>query len=276
MPTTPPPPIPTVTTLDAVVDAIGSIIDWSIAASSRLGYFAALYKRITIAVRAALEQGAFEDGPRMERLDVTFASRYFDALNGYFHPGSYPKPTRSWQVTFDAASRPEPIIVQHMLAGVNVHIALDLGIAAQTVCPGAQLPKLKEDFSRINAVLASQVNGIVADIDELSPALADLYAVLMNNEIFLINEAVATFRDSAWRFAAILALEPGFARPLTIWARDRQVAGEAELIYDPPGLVGLPESIVRAIAARESRDIVHNIEVLDRIATTPAPIATTM
>ena len=159
MPTTPPTlaPIPKVTKLDEVVEAIGAIIDWSIGASSRLGYFAALYKRITIAVRTALEQGAFEDGPRMQRLDVTFASRYFDALNGYFHPGKYPKPTRSWKVTFDVATRPEPIIVQHMLAGVNVHIALDLGIAAQTVAPGAQLPKLKEDFNRINAVLASQV-----------------------------------------------------------------------------------------------------------------------
>jgi hypothetical protein len=270
----PPAPIPKVTKLDEVVEAIESIIEWSIRASSRLGYFAALYKRITIAVRTAVEQGAFEDGPRMERLDVTFASRYFDALNGYFHSNQYPEPTRSWQVTFAEASRAEPIILQHMLGGVNVHIALDLGIAAQTISPGAQLPKLKQDFNKINAVLASQVNGIVADIDQLSPALAELYAVLMNNEILLINEAVAAFRDSAWRFAAILSLEPGFARPLTICARDRQVAGQAELIYDPPRLVGLIGSIVRAIAARESRDIVHNIQVLDEIASTPAPITT--
>ena len=49
------PPIPPVTKIDEVVDAIQSIVDWSIGASSRLGYFAALYKRITIAVRTALE-----------------------------------------------------------------------------------------------------------------------------------------------------------------------------------------------------------------------------
>ena len=49
---TPPPlpPIPTVTTIDEVVEAIESIIDWSISVSSRMGYFAALYKRITIAI----------------------------------------------------------------------------------------------------------------------------------------------------------------------------------------------------------------------------------
>ena len=54
----------------------------------------------------------------MERFDVAFANRYFAALNGYFHPDKHPKPTHAWQVTFDAASRREPIIVQHVLGGV--------------------------------------------------------------------------------------------------------------------------------------------------------------
>src|ERR1700752_5430589 len=98
MPATPPlAPIPPTPTLDGVVSALDSVVDWSIATSSRLGYFAALYKRITIAVGVAVGEGAFEDGPRMERLDVAFASRYLAALNGHFHPGRFPKPTRSWQ-----------------------------------------------------------------------------------------------------------------------------------------------------------------------------------
>ncbi len=278
MPVLTPPlaPIPPVTKIDEVVDAIQSIVDWSISASSRLGYFAALYKRITIAVRTALDEGAFENAARMERFDVAFASRYFDALNGYFHPDQFPHPTRSWRVTFDGSHRPEPIIVQHMLVGVNAHIDLDLGIVAHTISPGGQLASLRADFNTINAVLASQINDVVLRLNEISPALAELYAVLEENEIFLINEAVKTYRDSAWRFATILALQPAFARPLTIWARDRKVAEQGELIYDPPGLTGLIASIIRAIAARESRDIVGNIEVLDRIASTPGPIATTL
>ena len=278
MPAQPPPlaPIPAVTTIAEAVEAIQSIVDWSIAASSRLGYFAALYKRITIAVGTAVAEGAFEDGPRMARLDVAFASRYFDAVNGHFHPGDFPKPTRSWRVTFDAATRPGPIVLQHMLAGVNAHIALDLGIAAQSIAPPTRINSLHEDFNRINAVLASQVNGVIEDINEISPALADVYAVLMHHEIFVINEAVKAFRDSAWRFATVLALEPGFARPATIWARDRQVARQAELMYDPPGLIGVIESAVRAVAVRESRDTVKNIQALDNIASTPAPISTSL
>ena len=55
------------------------------------GYLAALYKRVTIAVA----DGKFEDGARLARLDAGFASRYFDALSGHFHPGRFPRPTHS-------------------------------------------------------------------------------------------------------------------------------------------------------------------------------------
>ena len=273
MPTTPPPPpaIPAATTIRQVVDALETVIDWSIEASSRLGYFAALYKRITIAVGVAVADGKFEDGARLERLDAAFANRYFDALNGHFHPDRFPRPTHSWQVTFDAASRPEPILAQHMFAGVNAHIGLDLGIAAEALCPGPKLITLHEDFNRINAVLASQVTGVVEDINELSPVLANLYAALKNEQIQLINETVQGYRDSAWRFAAVLAATPGFADPAAIVVRDLQIAQQGALFYKPP----LPISaFVSAIAAQESRDIAYNLQVLNEIASTPAPIRT--
>ncbi|BBX36191.1 hypothetical protein MMAG44476_03927 [Mycolicibacterium mageritense DSM 44476 = CIP 104973] len=270
------PPLPRAATFDDVIGALDAVIAWSVEQSSRLGYFAALYKRITIAVRTAVADGVFEDGPRLQRLDVAFANRYFDAVNGHFHPGRFPKPTRSWRVTFDAADSPEPIMLQHMLAGINAHIGLDLGIAAAAQLPRARLWELQTDFDRINAVLASQVNGIVVDINELSPALADVYAVLMDNQIFLINEAVRTLRDDAWRFATLLALQPGFTRPFAIRIRDHHVAGQGSLIYRPPGVVGLIQWAVNAVAARESRDVVRNIKVLDEIACAPAPIATAL
>ena len=43
---------------------------------------------------------------------------------------------------FDAADRDDLIILQHMLAGVNAHIDLDLGITAQNIAPATKLPKL--------------------------------------------------------------------------------------------------------------------------------------
>ena len=265
--------LPPAKTIDEVIASIGSIIDWAITAKSRLGYFAALYKRMTAAVRVALNKGVFENKARMERFDVAFANRYFAALNGYFYPDKHPKPTHVWQVTFDASTLRDPIIVQHMLGGVNAHIGLDLGIIAQSIAPQAQLPSLREDFNRINAVLASQVNGVVESINELSPVLADLYTVLQDNEINLISETLKSFRDSAWTFATLLAREPDVLHPATILARDLQVAQQGALMYNPPAPI---TTIVSAIAARESRNVTKNIKALDKIASTLAPIKTTM
>jgi uncharacterized protein DUF5995 len=271
VPTTSPPPIPAATTIQQVVSALETIIEWSIDASCRLGYFAAMYKRVTVAVGIAVDQGKFEDGARLERLDAAFANRYFDALNGHFHPDRFPRPTHSWQVTFDAASRPEPILVQHMFAGVNAHIGLDLGIASERICPGPELLTLQEDFNRINAVLASQVTGLLDDINELSPVLANLYSVLKNEQIELINDAVQGYRDSAWRFALILAATPGFADPAAIVVRDLQIAQQGALYFKPPAPIS---AFVSAIAAQESRDIAANLRVLNDLASTPAPIRT--
>jgi hypothetical protein len=263
------PPITGITNIDRVVDAIEGIVEWSMANASRLGYFAALYKKITIAIRTAIAEHKFEDGPRMERFDVTFASRYFAALNGYFHPGQFPSPTHSWLVAFNGALLPDPIIVQQMIAGVNAHIDLDLGIAAEEIAPGAKLQTLKNDFNTVNAVLASQVNGVLDEIDELSPVLADIYDVLQKNEIDMISDGLKVVRDSAWCFAEKLAITPKILQPPVIMVHDLEVAQLGTLILHPPGLLG---SVVQVIASRESRDIVHNIQVLDGIASTVARV----
>jgi Family of unknown function (DUF5995) len=79
-------------------------------------------------------------------------------------------PSHSWLVAFNGASLPDPIIVQQMIAGVNAHIDLDLGIAAEEIAPGVKLPSLKNDFNTVNAVLASQVNGVLDEIDDSRPS----------------------------------------------------------------------------------------------------------
>ena len=68
-----------------------------------------------------------------------------------------------------------------------------------------------------------------------------------------------------------LAAEPSVLHAGTIWARDLKVATQGALIYHPAEPIS---SILDAIAAQESRDVVKNIEVLDQIASTPAPITT--
>jgi hypothetical protein len=62
------------TTIDEIIARLNDIIDEALRAESRIGYFAALYERVTTNVRRALVAGdVFKDNPRMERLDVIFA-----------------------------------------------------------------------------------------------------------------------------------------------------------------------------------------------------------
>src|ERR1051326_4828016 len=102
-----PPPIPTVTKIDEVIAAIQGIIAWTISAESRLGYFAALYKRITIAIKQGIANNLFQDGPRMELFDVTFASAYFAPFHAHFYPAQYPSISHCWRVALDGAQLPE-------------------------------------------------------------------------------------------------------------------------------------------------------------------------
>src|SRR5690606_34540311 len=64
----------------------------------RVGYFAVLYREVTAAVKDAILAGEFVDGERLERLDVAFAVRYFDALEAYRRGGQV---TESWKIAFD-------------------------------------------------------------------------------------------------------------------------------------------------------------------------------
>ena len=60
---------------------------------------------VTIKVKEGIVAGRFDDGPRMERLDVIFANRYLEALTRL---GSGQAPTPCWALSFEAAARGRP------------------------------------------------------------------------------------------------------------------------------------------------------------------------
>ena len=78
-------------TIDDVVGALDRIIARAWQEHSRLGYFAALYRRVTRAVKEGLATRRFENGPLLERLDVVFANSYFEALE-QFNAGGLAEP----------------------------------------------------------------------------------------------------------------------------------------------------------------------------------------
>ncbi|CAN0563847.1 unnamed protein product, partial [Laminaria digitata] len=71
------------TTIDEVILALDEIIAHAKRDASRLGYFAALYRRVTIKIKEGIASGIYEDPERMEQLDVIFANRYLTAYRAY-------------------------------------------------------------------------------------------------------------------------------------------------------------------------------------------------
>ena len=64
-----------VTTIDGVIAELEEIIQWCLVQKSRVGYFAMLYQRMTVAVKQAIIANEFQDAKRMEQLDIIFAVR---------------------------------------------------------------------------------------------------------------------------------------------------------------------------------------------------------
>ena len=67
-------------TVDQVLKALDAVIADAVRTGSRVGYFAAIYRKVTAKVAEGIASGFFDDSERMQRLDVAFATRYLTAL----------------------------------------------------------------------------------------------------------------------------------------------------------------------------------------------------
>jgi len=210
-------------TISEVIAQLDEIVKQSIQNSDRVGYFAALYKKVTVAVSNKIKENFFDDNARMEKLDVVFANRYLEAFQQYKNglPCS-----ASWQLAFDAAKTWKPMVIDHLIAGMNAHIGLDLGIAAATIAPGNLIQGVQNDFNKINAVLNGLVNDVKTDLFAMWP----LSKFISKFNAGKLEDAIAGFsmtiaRDAAWQVALAYApLDSAAARELYITERDKKVA----------------------------------------------------
>ena len=67
-------------TIEEVLEALDAIIARGRDEGSHVGYFAAVYRTVTAKIAEGIATGFFDDGERMQRLDVTFADRYRSSL----------------------------------------------------------------------------------------------------------------------------------------------------------------------------------------------------
>jgi hypothetical protein len=157
--------------IDDVLRILDGIIADTRAKSDPLGYFPALYRQVTLTVKQGIASGYFDDGPRMDRFDALFASRYFAAYDAWTSGGT---PTKSWQVAFQGMRSGQFIILQDLLVGINAHINLDLGVVAGESFQGAALQGFHDDFNKINQILSTLLPKVEMTVGDFSPLLGIL------------------------------------------------------------------------------------------------------
>ncbi len=243
-------------TIDEIIERLDEIVAQCRRERSSLGYFAALYRRVTVEVRDGIAQGRFEDGARMEQLDVRFANRYLDAWDR-FQQGE--RPTESWQVAFEMGEQPLLIVLQHLFLGMNAHINLDLGIAAARSCPGPALFDLQHDFDEINELLGSLLDEVQERLGRVSPTMRLLDQTVTYSDKLLFGFLMGRARSEAWAFALRLARWPEPQQERLIRWQDRRVRSLAFQICTPDWQIG---PLVRLIARAERKEVVKVIDCL--------------
>lgn len=236
MPLTTYQPGPLPQTIDEVIHQLEQLIEACTGQKDRIGYFAALYHKVTVRVQQGIQNGEFEDGPRMERLDVLFANRYLAAVRQLL---AKEESTGSWAVAFAATRKRSTLILQHLLLGMNAHINLDLGIAAVETMGEQDIDAIRGDFNTINTIIGSLIFEVMNEINRVSPLLS-LFGFHATNESILIQFSITNARDGAWSFAEDLAMKVG--KPPADWAtcinsRDSSIQKLGASLTKPKGLI---------------------------------------
>lgn len=243
------------TTIDEVIARLAGMISECAAANDRAGYFAVLYHRVTCRIRECIAEKQFEDGKRMEQLDVIFANRYIQAYD-LWRAG---KPTSaSWAIAFETTKVNVPLVLQHLLLGMNAHINLDLGIAASEVMHDQRMIGVQKDFYTINRILGELIEVVQKCLTSVNPLLNLLQLQRYNTDELLVSFSINTARDGAWMFANEIHGKTGTAYDQCFSARDKSISALGACLAKPKsGLLQLTIQIARMFERKNIKDVIE-------------------
>jgi len=244
------------TTIDEVLTRLTTIIDESLRTGDRTGFFASLYYKVTAKVKEGITKNEFEDGARMEKLDVVFANRFLAAYDTWQSGGM---PTTSWQMAFEASKKSSVLVLQHLLLGINAHINLDLGIAAVQAMEGLDIAGIEKDFDSINTIIGSLTYQVINEINHISPLISFIGFNSGNTESALVQFSISNARDGAWCFAEDLHKKTGADYTACIAQRDqgrigRNVAIRVQVSSLHAAIPNIPIGVGRQQLGRKERD----------------------
>jgi hypothetical protein len=192
----------------------------------------------------------------MERLDVVFALRYLDALAAW---RAQQPVSLAWKLAFDAAERRRPIILQHLLLGVNAHINLDLGLAVVAMSTPESLASLQRDYEEITTLLLEMIDDMQQRLNRVSPWLRLLDVVGHRTDRVLCGFGLDAARKLAWDSAEDLMRCDAPTRAEQQHALDVVVTGLGLPIANPALLATLAMTLV---GLREESDVLRVMDAL--------------
>ena len=243
-------------TIEEVIQKLDEIIDWSIKNKSPIGYFACTYRSMTVAILDGVKKKKFEDGKRMITLDLAFANRYFEALENY---QNNKKCTNAWFTAFEAAKNKDLLIMQHILLGINAHINLDLGVSAASIVAYRKINPFKNDFDKINIVIASINQKVQDSLNEICYPIKLVDELSQGQDNVILDFAISKARQTSWATAVILSNSINFIRPALINMIDNAATLVARNIIISSKT---PPQLLKKLKACESNDVAKNIAIL--------------
>jgi hypothetical protein len=245
-------------TIQEVIARLDKIIAWCIERKSRIGYFASLYRQMTIAVQHGINTGLFSNPKRMENLDVIFANRYLSAWEAYT---SKQPCTNAWCAAFDACDNGQLVVLQHLILGINTHINLDLGIAAAQTAPGDSIYALQSDFEKINDIITIQSQKMQDTLTRIWFPLKFINRIANKQEDAVLNFSIRSARQASWANAVALAISSGQAHSNYINLIDNSVVAIARKVINPGFYASC---LLRPVRTMEDKNVANIIAVLQK------------
>ena len=222
----------TATTIDQVLDQLEDIITVAVDLPNYIFSFAYVYRETTQEIKSAILNDEFQDAKRMEKMDVIFANLFITSFYKFVNAKTISK---SWQFALEN-SKNKISLVQHILLGMNAHINLDLAIAASKVSKGKNILDLKDDFMKVNDILAGLTDRMQKSLGRVSIFMKLLDFFGFRHDEKVINFSIKKARDFSWINALELSLlEDDAEKHGRIKQIDKRVLELAKIVAFPPG-----------------------------------------
>ena len=244
--------------VDAVIREMDRRFDPLAEACDHDAIFSLTYLRTTEEYRRTIEDPTFFDDTRfVNHEDAVFARYYFEAYDNW-HAGRTGSVPRAWAIAFRSADQRAVTAEGNILLGINAHVQRDLPFvlaALGLVAPDGS--SRKPDHDRVDQFLNRVTDDVYAEVARRFDPTVDDRDLPGTVDDFALFQAVATWRELAWRNAELLVSAPtAAARALVAADIETAAALQAQTLR-----LTYQYGLLRSSAGRDAYCAVHHDDV---------------